>query len=143
MSRKTDGVHANRGWIIALAILLFSPVFATVPSWQFQGEGVAVEDTKVVRMYRAEAAQGDAAAQYMLGICYYDDDGVARNLVEAVKWFRKAAAQGYANAQFFLGVCYVEGKGVARDEAEAVEWWRKAAAQGVAEAKRALQRLGY
>ena len=40
---------------------------------------------------RAKAEQGDAAAQYNIGICYKRGLGVAADQVEAVKWFRKAA----------------------------------------------------
>ena len=77
----------------------------------------------------AKAKQGDAAAQYNLGVCYYNGIGVEKDYVEAVKWYRKAAEQGRARAQSTLGVRYANGEGVEKDYVEAVKWYRKAAEQ--------------
>ena len=52
--------------------------------------------------YRVEAEQGDAMAQYNLGVCYYNGEGVAQNYAEAVKWWSKAAEQGQAEAKTAL-----------------------------------------
>ena len=71
-----------------------------------------------------QAKDGDATAQYNLGICYYNGDGVVVDKAEAIKWFRKAAVQGYPQAQSILGSCYFKGDGVAEDQAEAVKWFR-------------------
>jgi hypothetical protein len=76
------------------------------------------------------AEQGNAAAQYNLGVNYYLGKGVAQDDKQAVAWYRKAAEQGYAAAQFNLGNSYYEGKGVAQDDKQAVSWYRKAAEQG-------------
>ncbi|MFN8818923.1 MAG: tetratricopeptide repeat protein, partial [Holosporaceae bacterium] len=68
---------------------------------------------------RTKAEQGNAVAQYNLGVMYDEGQGVTRDYAEAVKWFRKAAEQGDANAQSNLGVMYGKGEGVTRDYAEA------------------------
>ena len=52
--------------------------------------------------YLKAARQGDALAQYNLGICYDNGYGVEKDLSEAVIWFRKAANQGHAEAQNML-----------------------------------------
>ena len=44
------------------------------------------------------AAQGDAAAQYNLGVMYAEGEGVAKDTVKAVEWYKKAAAQGDKDA---------------------------------------------
>lgn len=85
------------------------------------------------------AEQGNALAQYSLGLHYVDGRGVAKDDAEAVKWFHKAAQQGNANGQFELGYMYESGKGVAKDAAEAAKWYQKAAAQGNADAMRRLE----
>lgn len=85
------------------------------------------------------AEQGDAAAQYNLGLRYVDGRGVAKDNAEAAKWFRKAADQGNANGQFELGYMFESGKGVAKDETEAAKWYQKAAAQGNTDAMRRLE----
>ena len=84
------------------------------------------------------ADQGDALAQYILGVMYGDGQGVAQDYPAAVSWFRKAADQGNAEAQFNLGVMYGDGQGVAQDYAAAVSWYRKAADQGDTRAQRNL-----
>jgi TPR repeat protein len=86
----------------------------------------------------AAAKQGEAHAQYNLGIMYANGDGVPENDSEAVKWYRKAAGQGYANAQSNLGLMYALGDGVPENDAEAVKWYRKAADQGLAESQTSL-----
>lgn len=87
--------------------------------------GKSVDDMSIAELQTA-AEQGNAAAQYRLGIIY----GGNGNLEEAVKWFRKAAELGNADAQFNLGLCYAAGRGVSQSYVEALKWYRKAAAQG-------------
>ena len=91
--------------------------------------------------YLKAAKQGDAEAQFYLGLCYHNGDGVEKDLSEAVKWYRKAADQGDALAQYNLGICYDNGYGVEKDLSEAVIWFRKAAVQGVAKAQDMLRKL--
>ena len=84
---------------------------------------------------RKKAEQGDAKAQFNLGIAYFDGQGVPEDKKEALKWFRLAAEQGNAKAQYNLGVVYFDGQGVPKDSKEAVKWYRLAADQGFAEAQ--------
>ena len=60
----------------------------------------------------AAAKQGEAYAQYNLGVMYDVGMGVPENDAEAVKWYRKAADQGLAVAQTNLGLMYENGRGV-------------------------------
>ena len=85
--------------------------------------------------YRKAAEQGDANAQYNLGVCYENGYGVMQDYSQAVYWYRKAAEQGDAFAQCNLGSCYGNGKGVTQDYSQAVYWYRKAVEQGNAEAQ--------
>jgi TPR repeat protein len=94
-----------------------------------------MREKEAVKWYRKAAEQGDATAQYSLGLMYYNGKGVPKDDVEAVKWYRKAAEQGDATAQFYLGVMYAAGKGVPEDDVEAVKWYRKAAEQEDARAQ--------
>ncbi len=81
------------------------------------------------------AKQGNAQAQFNLGVMYYDGQGVRQDYAQAVQWYRKAAEQGYANAEYNLGWMYEEGKGVRQNYTQAEQWYRKAAEQGLAEAQ--------
>ncbi|MHB8455363.1 MAG: tetratricopeptide repeat protein [Acidiferrobacterales bacterium] len=94
------------------------------------------------KILRPLADQGDARAQYNLGVLYSDGRGVPQNYQEAMTWYRKAADQGFAAAQYDLGVVYATGQGVPRSHQEAMTWYRKAADQGLAIAQFNLG-LGY
>jgi TPR repeat protein len=61
------------------------------------------------------AAQGDASAQYILGIMYSFGHGAPRDYPEAARWYRLAAEQGIANAQFQVGFRYDNGLGVVQE----------------------------
>ena len=77
-----------------------------------------------LRFWRPLAEQGNAAAQYNLGLLYNNGLGVPQDYAEAMKWYRKSADQGNASAQHNLGLMYVEGKGVPRNYLEAARWYR-------------------
>jgi len=70
------------------------------------------------KQFRLAAEQGDADAQFFLGVMYATGEGVPENDAEAVKWYRLAAEQGDARAQFNLGVMYDNGKGVPENDPE-------------------------
>ena len=82
--------------------------------------------------------QGDAAAQYNLGVRYEDGQGVPKDVGKAADLYQKAANQGHAGAQFNLGLLYVYGRGVSKDLGKAAELFQKAANQGHAGAQNNL-----
>ena len=92
-------------------------------------------DSVAFNALKNAADQGDAGAQFNLGVMYAKGQGVAQDYAQAVAWFRKVADQGNAGAQFNLGFMYANGQGVAQDYAQAVSWYRKAADQGNAGAQ--------
>ncbi len=103
----------------------------TASAWAGLDEGVAAAKrgayATALREWRPLAEQGNAGAQYNLGIMYYKGQGVPRDDAEALQWFRKAAEQGYAKAQYNLGVMYGNGRGVPQDYAQAHMWFNLAA----------------
>jgi uncharacterized protein len=80
--------------------------------------------------WRPLAEQGDAEAQYNLGIMYSNGQGVIQDDTEAVNWYRKAAEQGSARAQFNLGGMYSMGQGVIQDNILAHMWYNIGGANG-------------
>ena len=127
--------------LIATILLFFSAAYVQAD----------FEETKLL------AEQGEAHAQYNLGVMYDYGEGVPENNAEAIKWYRLAAEQGNANAQshlfeetkvlaekgeafaqYNLGVMYENGKGVPENDADAVKWYRLAAEQGRARAQNNL-----
>ena len=99
------------------------------------------DDTATVKEMREAAEQGDAVAQYNLGVMYANGQGVAEDDVEAVKWFRKSAEQGYADAQYNLGFAYANGFGVVQNYVAAHMWWNLARAQGDENASKNMKLL--
>jgi len=81
------------------------------------------------------AEQGDAGAQYNLGLMYHFGEGVHQDYAKAAKWYRRAAEQGDAEAQYYLGLIYYNGWSVQRGYSEAMKWYRKSAEQGYADAQ--------
>ena len=102
-------------------------------------EGVTAFEAKdyatALKEFVPLANQGNAQAQYNLGVMYNNGQGVPKDEAQAVAWYRKAAEQGNAVAQNSLGFMYDNGRGVPKDEAQAVAWYRKAAEQGYAMAQ--------
>ena len=82
-----------------------------------------------LRELRPLAAQGDANAQFFLGVMYDFGLGVHRDYARAVKWYRKAADLGFSRAQSNLGQMYSKGRGVPQDDAQAHMWYNLAASR--------------
>ncbi len=104
----------------------------TAPAWGLD-EGVSAYNhgdyATALREFRSLAEQGDAGAQYYLGLMYGNGEGVPQDYAEAARWHRKAAEQGVAEAQFNLGVMYNNGQGVSQDYAQAHMWFNLAASR--------------
>ena len=63
---------------------------------------VGVAQQEPIEEIRAKAEQGDADAQYSLGVIYRQGQGVAPDDVEAARWFRLAADQGLAESGIYV-----------------------------------------
>jgi TPR repeat protein len=97
--------------------------------------------TEALRLYQKAAEQGDAQAQFYLGVMYLNGQGVSQNDAKAVEWWQKATDQGNAYSQNNLGAMYSRGRGVPQNYANAVVWYQKAADQGVIEAQNNLAKM--
>ena len=59
------------------------------------------KNVNIGRKWMKEAAkQGDASAQYLLGLMYLNEEG--KDISEAIKWLEKAAEQGHVKAKEYL-----------------------------------------
>ena len=90
---------------------------------------------------RKLAAQGDADAQWQMGVRYHNGEGVPRDDVQAMQWFVRAADQGHVTAQATLGAYYWAGRGVPQDLSKAYFWSALALAQGDENSKSRLEGL--
>ncbi len=105
----------------------------TAPAWAGWDEAEAAYQrgnyATAIREWRPLAEQGDAYAQFNLGLMYRNGHGVPQDDAEAVKWYRKAAEQGNAKAQNDLGTLYSNGQGVPQDYVQAHMWSNLAASR--------------
>lgn len=81
------------------------------------------------------AGDGDATAQYQLGIRLAREDSAAKDLKRGVQLLIHAAEQNHAGAQSALGALHHQGLGMPQDLPEAVRLYRLAAEQGHATAQ--------
>ncbi len=122
--------------------LVLSIVCLAAPAWaDFKAGADAYQRgdyATALREWQPLAEQGQALAQYNLGLLYANGKGVSKDDAQAQQWYEKAAAQGHADAQVNLGILYDYGRGVAQDYKKAVYWYRLSAKQGNELAQRQL-----
>lgn len=85
--------------------------------------------TTALKEWKPLAEQGNAIAQYNIGIMYLDGTGVTEDYQIAFKWLKLSADQGYTSSQERLGAMYHNGLGVTLDYQSAVKWYKLAAEQ--------------
>ncbi len=92
-------------------------------------------------LFYALAEEGNALAQFEIGVLYHRGAGVETDVARASRWYASAAEQGYADAQYRLGNMYMMGEGTPQSDTEAIHWHEKAARQGHKDAARNLASL--
>ncbi|MRT92389.1 tetratricopeptide repeat protein [Ancylomarina sp. 16SWW S1-10-2] len=80
--------------------------------------------------FRKSAEQGNADAQFGLGLIYLQGRGVLLDKKEAVCWFKKSAEREDLSAQYRLGLMYSNGDGILTNKKKAAYWYKKSAEQG-------------
>ena len=115
--------------VLLLTLLLGNPAFSAdfQKGWDAAQKG---DFATALREWKPLAEQGNAVAQYNLGLMYKDGKGVPQDYKTAVKWYRLAAEQGNSLAQGNLGVMYALGKGVIKDFVYAHMWGNLGASNG-------------
>lgn len=101
-------------------------------------QGQAPLPSEVFAALEQSAVNGNAQAQYRLGVMHANGDGVPLNYVKAAQWLSTAAEQGLAEAQRLLAWLYANGYGVEQDYAQARHWFTRAAEGGDAKAQYSL-----
>ena len=135
-------IKVFKAFALGLSLLLATVSVCSAQDFQKGLEAYEKNDnTTALREFRPLAAQGEARAQYYLGMMYRFGLGVPKDKSEAIKWFRLAADAGNVYAQSILGFMYADGEGVPKNDAEAVKWYRLAADQGQDLAQYVLGRM--
>ncbi len=117
-------------------------VFISGNAWAGFDEGLAAykqkDFEKALREFAPLAREGDAPAQFYLGLLYGFGEGVKKDLAEAVRLWKLAADQGNVAAQSNLGFMYKYGNGVSQDMVKAYKWSKIASEGGAVYAKENL-----
>ncbi len=88
------------------------------------------------------ARKGDKAAQFAIGVLYYQGNGVMADTSKSQKWMRKAAEQNHRQAQYNLGIMLANGQGSPADLISAYAWLKISADNGYAPAEDSVKQLG-
>jgi Sel1 repeat-containing protein len=115
--------------VLLVALMFLLAASATAFADQRKTSADAAERQALEKL----ATQGDADAEYKLGVLYMKGEGGPQVDTEAAEWFGKAAEQGHVDAQ--LALMYSVGLGIQDDLTKAVKWYWEAAEQGEAEAQ--------
>ena len=86
--------------------------------------------TSDIKQLKKAAVQGDAAAQYSLGVHYAVGDLVPQDYRQALEWFRQSAEQGHIRARGKMAALFWAGRGTPKDYAKAYFWALLAQAGG-------------
>ena len=100
------------------------------------GQGVDQDYQEAAKWYQMAVDQGNALAQYNLGLMSFDGKGVTQDHEAAAKLYRLAAEQGLASAQYALGWMYANGRGVEQDHVRAYMRFNLAANKGNSNAEK-------
>jgi hypothetical protein len=96
---------------------------------------------KSVVELRRLADQGDADAQYQMGLRYHNGEDVPHDDAQAMQFYLRAAEQGHVTAQSALGAYYWAGRGVPEDLSKSYFWSEIALAGGDENSKSRLEGL--
>jgi TPR repeat protein len=96
-------------------LVTLSPIATANPAWSAdfdKGLDAAQKGdyATALREWAPLAKQGDADAQFNLGLMHDDGQGVPQDYSTAVKWYSLAAEQGGVSAQSALGRMYRNGR---------------------------------
>ena len=86
---------------------------------------------RAYNIFMTNAREGDADAEYSLGMMYARGQGVPKDYEAALSWFQKAHEKGHKGATYFLGKMYSTGVGVQKDSRAAERLFLKCADEDV------------
>ncbi len=123
-----------KGWALLVAALLWVAAVVPADAADLLAQGAAAFEAgnyeDAANAWRPLAEEGDAKAQFNMGLLHEAGLGVPEDAVQAAAWYERAALQGVTAAQYNLAVLLQEGRGVPEDAAQALYWLEVAALGG-------------
>jgi uncharacterized protein len=125
--------------------LVLSILVLTAPAWADFNAGMdayhSSDYATALHEWQPLAEQGQAVAQYQIGLLYANGQGVTKDDAKARQWYEKAAIQGHTEAQVNLGILLMYARGGQQDYKMAVYYLRLSANQGNDLAQRRLGQM--
>jgi len=117
-------------WSMVLAAGLFAGEFEQAMEAYKRGSFI-----EALNGFYILAKNGDAKAQYNVGLMYANGEGGQKDVRKAMVWYEKAAQQDLASAQYNLATLYhAAGELDPHAYEKAAYWYEKAANNGIKEA---------
>jgi formylglycine-generating enzyme required for sulfatase activity/TPR repeat protein len=129
--KHLPGAKLNR-FIILLAICLALGNTSTIAAKYADCGYLKIPEN--LKSCQLAAHNGNAKAQYALGLAYGWHGSLTRNQKLADSWIEKAAKQGHPKAQILLGFLYYDGARVERNFRTSLSWFEKALKKGEGDA---------
>ncbi len=134
-------VNLRATLVVPMALAIAAIAMPSAAGWAEVREAFEQGDAvRLVAALQPLAENGDAEAQFNLGILYDTGQGVRQDYQEAARWYQMAGDQGHPTALYNLGLLYFEGKGVERDRTVALALYRHSAQNGDSDA---FSSIGY
>lgn len=111
-------------------LVLVLAVQGSTPSWADEAAelkaGLTALGSKdyatAIRTLLPLAIEGNAEAQYQVGLIYHDGQGVPKDPCVSVVWMEKAARQSHPRAALMMGFTFFFGSGVRENLELAYRW---------------------
>lgn len=128
--------------LVFFGVLLSSAAYAQEPLSTATDLIAKARYAEAATVLQALVKAGNPAAQYHLGVLYYNGKGVAEDEKKAVQLLTSSAEQGNVDAMYQLGNAFTFGNEtprlVADADTEAASWYFKAAKLGNPDAQYSL-----
>lgn len=139
-----DAAQKTMSLLRSIALVL-SIVCPTAPAWADFKMGMDAyqrgDYATALGEWQPLAEQGQAIAQYQLGLLYANGKGVEKDDAKARKWYEKSAIQGHTEAQVNFGILLLYARGGQQDYKMAMYYLRLSANKGHDLAQRKLGQM--
>lgn len=120
--------------VLGAAALGLALLLAVLPAHAGYAEGYAAyragDYATALSAWRAAAKEGDARAQFGLGLMYFRGTGTEQNDRAAAKWFAAASQSRHPAALYYLGILTYNGRGVREDQFRAADLFEQSSRFG-------------
>ena len=124
-----EAVVSYRPWILSSAVVLCLALSQAANAFSIPQPKGAAEASRSAHI-QLKAGQGDADAQYLLGLMYLSGRYIEQNRQLGVKWMTAAASAGHVKAQQTMADLAFEGSLIERNLSTAEQWYSELSKQG-------------